>query len=74
MIIYFREIMIYMFIKYVKGYLQNVLIYMLKHIDYIYIYINTEVTQYTEGCFWVREIILIIPESSKKPRKYQVEE
>lgn len=71
MIIYFREIMIYMFIKYVKEYLQNVLIYMLKHIDYIYI--NTY-TQYTEGCFWVREIILIIPESSKKPRKYQVEE
>lgn len=59
--------MIYMFIKYVKGYLQNVLIYMLKHIDYICI--NTEVTQYTEGCFWVR-----CPESSKKPRKYQVEE
>lgn len=65
--------MIYMFIKYVKGYLQNVLIYMLKHIDYICI--NTEVTQYTEGCFWVRGIILITcPESSKKPRKYQVEE
>lgn len=40
MIIYFREKMIYMFIKYVKGYLQNVLIYMLKHIDYIYISIQ----------------------------------
>lgn len=46
---------------------------MLKHIDYICI--NTEVSQYTEGCFGVRGIILITcPELSKKPRKYQVEE
>lgn len=73
MIIYFREIMIHMLIKYGKEYLQNIWIYLLKHIDYICI--NTEVTQYTEGCFGVRGIILITcPESSKKPKTYKIEE